>query len=188
MAKKSWLVVAGAALAALLVPASVVVAGGEGAKERGRGEIAGSDAQDAASETHIGTCTGISKISYAQSTTPVGTASTAYVNIPGGSVSFTTASTSCVAVDFAAEAYAPNNGLMLVRALLDGRPCPLSEDWQLSGDDDEDNDGRWARAHAYNCVFNPVAAGNHVLTMQYRSFFGGSVFLNDLGLQVHSRA
>jgi hypothetical protein len=56
---------------------------------------------------------------------------------------------------------------------------------QLSGDDDENNDGKWARDHSTQFVFGPVSGGTHTVSMLWSSFFGGSVFNHTMTMVVY---
>jgi len=188
MTRKRWLVLTGVAVTALVVPATGVLAGSQRGSASGEPEGQAA-APSAAAPEAVGTCTALSKLSFSQATTGGSTTSSSFVSIPNGAVTLSTASTGCIAVTFTAEAFAGGSpgALMYVRATRNGVACQASEDWQLTGDDDEDGDGRWARGHAYSCVFTNVPAGTHTIRMQYRSGVGGTVFINDLGLQVLSR-
>jgi hypothetical protein len=112
------------------------------------------------------------------------TTSTVFVGIPGTDVPFTIGGTSlknCIVVTFSAYTFAADlggaNQLMMVQAYLDGAPMQPGE-VQFSGDDDQNANFRWARTHSYTWTAYPVAFGNHVVQMAYRSFFGGTVFVH----------
>ena len=86
---------------------------------------------------------------------------------------------------FAADA-GGSSQLLIVRALLDGVemvPGPV----QFSGDDDEDGGGDWARSHNHQWVAAKIPFGAHTVTIEYRSFFGGTVFMHNRTLTVKSR-
>jgi hypothetical protein len=103
------------------------------------------------------------------------TSSTTYVNIPDTQITFVQSKPGCVIVHYSAFVYAASAGaaLMYVRPLLDNAVTAVPAETQFAGDDDEDNDGRWARSHAMNFVFPNVPAGAHRLTMQWRSNVAG---------------
>jgi hypothetical protein len=149
---------------ALLVPAAAFA-------QEGLAQPAGPDAQ-----VFFSTSCKVKRILATSENTVFSLTSAAYVNLPGGSISFTTPGTvpSCVQVDFSGMTFgtAPNN-LLFVRALLDGVPMQPG-DVQFSGDDDEDNGGDWARSHNHQWIAN-VNPGAHTITIQVRSFFGGIV-------------
>ena len=135
-----------------------------------------------------GGCT-ITKVRFVTREITSSTINLSYVNIAETSVSFTMGGTtpSCVTVEFAAMAWAPSNGNLEVRAILDGNLVGSPRDVQLSGDDDEDNDGRWARSHAMNFAFNDVRPGPHTITIQFRSATGSRVFVGKASTFVHHR-
>lgn len=138
-----------------------------------------------------GSCT-ITRVNFVtKETLATTTSSAAYTNIPELTVPFTMAGTtrSCVKVEFAAMVFAGNQpgNLMRVRARLDGVTIGSPTDVQLTGDDDEDNDGRWARSHAMNFAFNNVAPGPHTISIQFQSFSGGPVFVHKASVFVHHR-
>jgi|GEM_PF-5794423 hypothetical protein len=118
----------------------------------------------------------------------VSTASTVFVNVPRSGLTFTQGGTapSCVMVRFSAVTFAPDKRVLDVRVLVDGRvaqPGPVL----FSGDDDEDFDGRWARAHSFDFLVPNVAPGQHNVRVQARSFTGGPVYLNTRSTVVHHR-
>jgi len=175
----------------LLVPGMLVLLA-----PRAWAEFAGvpAEAQSVAPAPALtGTCI-VKKVSFATSESiALGTTSTSFVNIPDMSVGFSMggANPSCVKVEFSAFAFAANtpvaNQLLMVRALLDGVTAGSPSEVQLSGDDDEDADGSWARAHGYNFAFNGVTPGVHTITIQFRSNSGGSVFVHRPSMFVNHR-
>ena len=46
---------------------------------------------------------------------------------------------------------------------------------------------RWARTHGAVCAFANVAAGNHIVQLQRRSFGGGSVTLHRPSMDIEHR-
>jgi hypothetical protein len=141
-----------------------------------------------------GTCKA-TKISFATVDAPpaISTTSAAFVDMPGMSVTFKILGTVnvCVKVEFSAYTFAANapvaNQLMMVRALMDGATVGSPAEVQFSGDDDEDADGDWARSHAFNFVLPTVAPGTHTIKIQWRSFFGGTVFAHSRSMFVHHK-
>lgn len=106
------------------------------------------------------------------------TSSGEFVTVHGTSIAFNQSAAGCVIVTFSSESYAEFDRLLLVRARLDGATTAAPGAVQFSGDDDEDDDGRWARSRSYTFIFPSVAVGNHTVTMQFRSrSFGSSVHL-----------
>lgn len=118
----------------------------------------------------------------------VSTSATVFGNVPRSGLTFTQGGTapSCVIVRFSAVTFAPEKRVLDVRVLVDGRvaqPGPVL----FSGDDDEDFDGRWARAHSFEFFVPNVAPGQRNVRVQARSFTGGPVFLNARSTVVQHR-
>ena len=141
-----------------------------------------------------GKCTQLTQVSFATGETlNLSTTSTSFVDIPDMTVAFTMGGSvnHCVKVGFSAMTFAADtpsaNQLVMVRALLDGATVGSPSEVQFSGDDDEDADGSWARSHAFNFAFKGVTPGVHTITIQFRSFFGGSVFVHRRSMFVHHR-
>jgi hypothetical protein len=55
-----------------------------------------------------------------------------------------------------------------MRVLLDGATEFLPNEPQWSGDDDENANGEWARAHAANFYLSGVAPGTHTVSVQWK--------------------
>lgn len=106
------------------------------------------------------------------------TASTAFVDVPG--MAITIGAGGCAIVHFSAFTFgnqaATPGALEMVRATDNGIPIPPGE-FQLSGDDDEDGDFRWARQHSAHWALN-LGPGAHLIKIQFRSFFGDAVFIH----------
>jgi hypothetical protein len=107
------------------------------------------------------------------------TASTGFVDVPGMAIAI--GGGGCAIVHFSAFTFGNQvgspGGLEMVRATIDGIPIPPGE-FQLSGDDDEDGDGAWARQHSAHWALN-VGAGGHLIKIQFRSFFAAdTVFIH----------
>jgi hypothetical protein len=110
--------------------------------------------------------------------------------VPNTNVFFTQGGTSsgCVIVTFTAETFARVGRLLQVRARLDNAVTAAPGVVQLSGDDDEDGDNRWSRAHAFTFIFPSVTPGPHTVRMQFRSvFFFEPVFINKHTVMVQHR-
>jgi hypothetical protein len=100
--------------------------------------------------------------------------STVFSNIPEAAVAFTQeAAGGCVIVRFSAWTFVPGNDGVRVRAFLDNATAALPFEVQYSG-----ADGDAGRTHSFEFVFPHVAAGNHVVRMQFRSALGTSVYVN----------
>lgn len=133
---------------------------------------------DAASKN----CAALPKVDFAVTSNQesFSTSSVSFVDLPPLAVTFTIPGTvglgkNCLKVDVAAVTFAPAGELINMRVLLDGASEFLPGEPQWSGDDDEDADGKWARAHAANFYLPSVPNGTHTVSVQFRSFFGGQV-------------
>jgi hypothetical protein len=133
----------------------------------------------------------VQRVSFTTSTDTNGdTRSTSFVNVPEAKVSFTQHGTNpdCIIVSFTAQSFAPaNRGLLMVRAVLDGSTVLEPGQQQLSGDDDEDFDGRWARSHGFTWAVNNVSPGSHEIQIEFRSFYGDRVFIHQHTTTVQHR-
>jgi hypothetical protein len=135
-------------------------------------------------------CTPTPKVSFAvtNGTEVVSTTSTSFVDLPGMSVTFNVpgAAVTCLKVDLAAMTFAAAGAeLLFMRVLVDGNeilPGPI----QWSGDDDENANGRWARAHAAS-FYTTVFPGVHNVRAQFRSFGGQSVFAHARSISVNHK-
>lgn len=118
----------------------------------------------------------------------VSTSSSVFGNVPRSGLNFTQggAGPSCVIIRFSAVVFAPEKRVMDVRVLLDGRVAQPGV-VLFSGDDDEDFDGRWARARSFEFFVPNVAPGQHAVRVQARSFTGGPVYLNSRATVVQHR-
>src|SRR5262249_27240417 len=129
-----------------------------------------------------GTCRAALSDYAATNLTGSSTTSTSYVNLPDAQVAFHQGGTKnlCAVVTFSGEAYAATGGtaLLYVRGVLETGAVATPSEVQFSGEDDEAADGRWARSNTMTFVFPNVAAGNHIATIQWRSFDGGQVFMH----------
>lgn len=136
------------------------------------------DAAAAASARAVtgGTCAAMNVIDHREdSGTNASTSSSAFSNVPNTAVSFTQGTAGCAQVIFAAESFAPGGGrLMGLRVVLDGATVASPGPVLFSGDDDENNNGHWARSRSFMFSFSNVAAGAHTITVQYRSYTAGS--------------
>lgn len=138
--------------------------------------------------TTSGTCPA-TKLSYAQSDDiNQATTSTSFVDVPGmvRTVTIPGSTRTCVEVQYTATVFSPEDELIYVQATRDGFPC-LPPNAQFEGDSDEDADGAWARAHAFNFICTGVTPGAHVFKIQWRSFFGGTVFTHWRSMVVHHK-
>jgi hypothetical protein len=121
-----------------------------------------------------GTCKA-AKVHFSSNDTSTATTSTSMVDLTGASVSFKTggSGTSCVVADFTGQAFAPHPDLIQIQALLDGvagSPGVV----QLVGDDT----GVYSDSYSMQFVWTGVLPGTHLLKIQWKSFFGGSVAIN----------
>lgn len=90
----------------------------------------------------------------------------------------------CLLVRISAEAGAPGDHSLLVRAVLDDTVVALPGDVRFTRDSDEDNDGSWARAHSFEFVFPKVSPGKHRVKILWSSSTGDSVSVFDRTLSV----
>jgi len=138
----------------------------------------------------IGSCQP-TRIRYvATNSTDLQTNSTEYVTVPQASVRFEQRAGGCVIVHFAgvvlARTFFDEPQRIVIRAILeDANMTAVPRNVQLSGDDDEEGDGRWARAHSMFFVFPNVPAGSHKMTLQWRSPEGGLIFMHQHTVLVH---
>ncbi len=119
-----------------------------------------------------GGCGALTKINYkSDDNINYFTSSSSFVDVPNSTVTFGQGGTTsgCVIVTFTAEAFAPGNRLLQVRAILENSVVAAPGNVQFSGDDDEEGDDRWARSHAFTFIFPSVAPGLHNVRMQFRS-------------------
>jgi hypothetical protein len=86
----------------------------------------------------------------------------------------------CIVVDFSAYGAAQNDDILMVQALLDGAVMFPGE-IQLSG-----SDPHYASAHAFSWT-GTATPGNHIVQIQFRSFFGNTVVLHRHTTIVHHR-
>jgi hypothetical protein len=115
---------------------------------------------------------------------PIGTTSTAFVNLPPLSVSFTIPGfvATCLEVELEAVTYSPSGGVVVMRVLLDGTTELLPNEPQWSGDD-----VTWATAHSANFFAFGVPPGVHTLTAQWRSRTGSLAFAHWRSIAVHHK-
>lgn len=156
---------------ALAVPAAGVAEAASG------GQAAASAVDDASTRTVTGgSCTNISNVKFKTDDNPSSsTNSSAFSDISSGNVTFTQGgdSAGCVIVTYSAESFAPYGRLLRIRARLDGSKVAEPGAVQFSGDDDENEDGGWARSRSFTFIFPSVAPGEHTLNMQFRSSISG---------------
>jgi hypothetical protein len=136
-----------------------------------------------------GQCKKASNIDFAvDDSTGNTTSSTTFVDVPGMSVTFNLGrGSNCVKIEYSAYVFAAvNAALMNVQAVMDGVACSPA-DVQFSGDDDENANGSWARSHAFNFVCTGLAQGIHTAKIQWRSFFGDTIFTHKRSMYVHHK-
>ena len=165
-------------IAVVLAISTVVYAG---TRAPGRGGIpAAIGGQTRPGTSVTGTCKTGKSDYVTNDTTGLSTTSTSYVTVPGMSRTFTIGGTAatCVIVDVSGFSFATGDALEYVTVLLDGSTFPSPTEVQFSGDDDENGNFEWARAHAANFVFPSVSPGSHTVTMAFKSLDGATVFLH----------
>jgi hypothetical protein len=153
--------------------------GGSALAIENNGQASAAEDRDSSRAISSGNCDGLTATKF-KADTDVNdtTASGSFVTIHGTSIAFNQSAAGCVIVTFSSESYVEFDRLMFVRARLDGAKTAAPGAVQFSGDDDEDEDGRWARSRSYTFIFPSVATGNHTVTMEFRSrTFGRAVHL-----------
>ena len=153
--------------------------GGSALAAEHNGQASTAEGRDSSRAIASGSCDGLTATKFKSDTDANdSTSSGDFVTVHGTSIDFNQSAAGCVIVTFSSESYAEFNRLVYVRARLDGAATAAPGAVQFSGDDDEDGDGRWSRSRSYTFIFPTVAAGNHTVTMQFRSLsFGKSVHL-----------
>jgi hypothetical protein len=135
-------------------------------------------------------CGSIPKVSFAvtNGNESTSTTSTTHVDLAPLSVTFSIGgdSNTCLKVDLASMTYSAAGGPIFMRVLVDGVELAPGE-VQMSGDDDEDGDGRWSRSHAASFYSKSVAPGSHTVKVQWRSYDGSSVTAHARSLGVHHK-
>lgn len=89
----------------------------------------------------------------------------------------------CVIVNVSGYSFATNGELIWLTATLDGA-TQLPSYTQFSGDDDENANVEWARAHSAQFMFFADHGGTHNVTVWWLSFFGGTVFMHQPSMTV----
>lgn len=142
------------------------------------GRISEDDSRVAATAASSGTCGNLATVDFkTDDSLNASTTSTNFVDVPNAKISFTQGSPGCAIVTFSAESWAPSNRLTLIRARLDSSTTAQPGSIQLSGDDDENYNGKWARAQGFTLVFPSVSSGSHTVQIQYESWNGGKVYI-----------
>jgi hypothetical protein len=108
------------------------------------------------------------------------TTSTSFVNMPEMATNITQGATDCVIVAFFAQVATLANQAMHVRATIDGLSCgPLDPKFVENGSE------ALTSSHAMAFLCNGVAPGPHTIRIQYRSFGGGQVIVQERMMLVH---
>jgi hypothetical protein len=112
------------------------------------------------------------------------TSSSTFVPVVGSGFGFKTARNGCVLVTFSAQAFAPIDRLIWVRAVLDG--VTEAVDGQVAFVAESHN---FATTHSYTFLFPLVAAGaGHSVALQWRSQVAGqTVIIDKFGVEVRHR-
>lgn len=166
-------------LSASLSLAFLLALGGNALAAESNGQASQTEARDSSRAISSGNCAGLTATKFKADTDVNDTTSSgSFVTVHGTAISFNQSAAGCVIVTFSSESYAEFGRLLYVRARLDGATTAAPGAIQFSGDDDEDEDGRWARSRSYTFIFPSVASGNHTVTMEFRSgAFGRAVHL-----------
>jgi hypothetical protein len=108
------------------------------------------------------------------------TMSTSFVTMPEMAANITQGATDCVIVAFFAQVGTVANEAMHVQATIDGLSCgPLDPMFVENGSE------ALTSSHAMAFLCNAVAPGPHTIRMQYRSFGGGQVIVQQRMMLVH---
>ena len=102
--------------------------------------------------------------------------------VPLMSTTFKTAK-GCVIVNVSGYSFATGGELLDLTASLDGS-TGLPSYTQFSGDDDENANSEWARAHSAQFMFLADHGGTHTVTVWWLSLFGGTVFMHQPSMTV----
>lgn len=103
------------------------------------------------------------------------TSSTSFVDVPGMETTVNIPGpTSCVGVEYTATVFTGGNEQVYVQATMDDVPCsPPNVQFP------EDNgDVPQAITHAFDFICQNVRPGVHTFKIQWRSFFGGPVYIH----------
>jgi hypothetical protein len=169
----------------VMVATMVLLLGASQLMQAQSGVPEGASASNLGPQATAVNCTPTPKVSWAASNgnETASTTSTAFVDVPGLSVTFNVPGTAvtCLKVDLTVMSFASaNHELMFMQVLVDGNPI-LPGQVQWSGDD-----GIFARAHAAN-FYTTVAPGVHNVRAQFRSNGGNTVFAHARSLSVNHK-
>lgn len=120
-----------------------------------------------------GVCTTTAE-AFSQSTTLQTTASKAFTDVSGTSVSFAQGAAGCVEVSFSSEAATMPREILVTQVVLDGSTVCMPSD-NLFASDSPSGD---LAAHAMNYICPSVTGGSHSVKVQFRSRFGAKVALD----------
>lgn len=159
--------------------ACLLALGGSALAAEHNGQANTAEDRDSSRAISSGNCDGLTATKFKADTDVNDTTSSgSFVTVHGTATAFNQSAAGCVIVTFSSESYAEFDRLLFVRARLDGTKTAAPGAVQFSGDDDEDDDGRWARSRSFTFIFPSVATGNHTVTMEFRSSsFGNAVHL-----------
>jgi hypothetical protein len=139
----------------------------------------------------VGRCSPLRTKYIASNSTDLQTFSMEYVNAPQASVAFKQHARGCVIAFFSAVVFGPGVRAVarqvVVRAVLVGTGTDVvgtPTDVLLSGDDDENFNGRFARAHSMIFVFPEVNGGSYRLAVQWKTPGGETIFMHQHSLIV----
>jgi hypothetical protein len=121
----------------------------------------------------------LSKFKYKSADNIVSTSSTTFETIPNMSKTISNNKKTKMIITFSADAYAANNELMFVVAIVDGNPARPGE-VQFTGDTTE----TWARAHSFTWVSGNLNPGQHTVEIQWRSNSGNQVTVKNRNMVV----
>ncbi len=109
---------------------------------------------------------------------PITTTSTVWSPISSLSMSVTTPNNSDLAITLSAEAWASSGGWIDVRVLVDGQEADPSTVYTIF------SDGGLTGTHAFTWAYNNVAAGSHIVNVQWRAGTGTTGSMGDRTLSI----
>lgn len=182
--KRGALAIIGAVTIAAAIAIPTVVAGQTAAGPGGATSVAGGPKVAA---TGTVSCN-ITKMTGAwnDAVGSITTSSTSYIPVPGMTVDFATPST-CAEITFSSWVYAINNEIMDIRVSINGTPCLSGQaGYHDSGIQFATNyTGTYGDARGYTFICAGWHPAHHnIATVEYRSFFGGSVSMHQPNMVV----
>jgi hypothetical protein len=133
----------------------------------------------------VGTCD-LSKARFRTEVRTDTTTSESFVDLPRGSVRFTTRAPGCVIVTFSAVSTSVR-GSIVIRSLLDGATIATPDLVVWSVDENRDDELRSVGVRSFQFIYKSVAAGPHTIAIQWWSPGGEEISLHQRTLVVQYR-